>query len=366
MSLLPDGIGGGSRCDNGKCLWDDSICEDFQGQCAIKIEEVKDKCGNWEECKGVVCREDYKLNGVNVCLARSSINPNPAAVTDGMMAIAKNKEDWTGLLQDFGDSMSLLQGGAGGGSRCDNGKCLWDDSICENFQGQCAIPIEEVKDKCGNWEECKGVVCRKDYVLNGKNVCLARSSIDPDAVIPGMLAIAKTPEEPSCQGEKACEQNIGTIKEGACLGASACTINDSRINQDETTIEAHACQGDYMCSDNEKYIGSEACQGTGGCAQNRGNIGAGACHGEGVCKYNRGTIGDGACQVDFGCFSNIGIIDAGCCIMGTNYHWACDQNKGHISCQIDDSGIWTVDVTCPEDIGNAKCKEGKYTEKDIV
>ena len=52
--------------------------------------------------------------------------------------------------------------------------------------------------------------------------------------------------------------------------------------------------------------------------------------------------------------------------MGTNYHWACDQNKGHISCQIDDSGIWTVDVTCPEDIGNAKCKEGKYTEKDIV
>ena len=89
--------------------------------------------------------------------------------------------------------MFLLQDGAGGGSRCDNGKCLWDDSICQNFQGQCAIPIEDVKTKCGNWDECKGVVCRKDYVLNGVDVCLARSSIDPVAVIPGMVAIAKTP-----------------------------------------------------------------------------------------------------------------------------------------------------------------------------
>ena len=101
--------------------------------------------------------------------------------------------EWTSLSQDYGDSMFLLQDGAGGGSRCDNGKCLWDDSICQNFQGQCAIPIEDVKTKCGNWDECKGVVCRKDYVLNGVDVCLARSSIDPVAVIPGMVAIAKTP-----------------------------------------------------------------------------------------------------------------------------------------------------------------------------
>jgi len=189
MYWQTDGMGGGTSCENGDCLWDSDRCIHFQGQCAMYLEEVDTNCGQWDECGGVVCSPDYVVDGHEVCLARRKIDTGTWA--QGKIAIVK-----TGMIdllhsQDFGDQMSLLPGELGGGSGCINGKCPWNDLICQDYGGQCAIPIDEIKTKCGNWDECQGMVCRKDYVLDGVNVCLARGKIDLSSVTPGMVAVAK-------------------------------------------------------------------------------------------------------------------------------------------------------------------------------
>jgi len=77
-----------------------------------------------------------------------------------------------------------LLGGAGSASDCGDHPnpnhgpamtCLWDDRYCNNTAGgQCGILESEIAEKCGNWDECAGVIC---YANNEQPYCLARGQI---------------------------------------------------------------------------------------------------------------------------------------------------------------------------------------------
>ena len=59
------------------------------------------------------------------------------------------------------------------------GACIWDDAYCVRLPSipnlnQCAIPEDQITEKCGAWEDCAGVVCKAVY--NG--YCLARKVWD--------------------------------------------------------------------------------------------------------------------------------------------------------------------------------------------
>jgi len=69
----------GNSCrppDGGGCIYEEDKCDEQIGvECGILIENVAAKCGSWDLCAGVVCREDYKIDGKQACLARARIDP---------------------------------------------------------------------------------------------------------------------------------------------------------------------------------------------------------------------------------------------------------------------------------------------------
>jgi hypothetical protein len=52
----------------------------------------------------------------------------------------------------------------------------------------------------------------------------------------------------SCQGNRACDGNTGTIEDESCVGGSACLNNQGDISTD-------SCRGFESCSDNKANVG---------------------------------------------------------------------------------------------------------------
>ena len=73
--------------------------------------------------------------------------------------------------------IKLTKGEPGTNSACLPTGCIYDTKYCINKYGQCGILEKEVEQKCGDWQLCKGVVCRDDY--NG--YCLARGEMGTKA-----------------------------------------------------------------------------------------------------------------------------------------------------------------------------------------
>ena len=150
-------------------------------------------------CGGVVCKEDYKFNGKQYCLARWGIDKTATdAVSHSSTAPARNRRwvavPWTTISEALvrrrlprpkGRRHRLLvheaeRHGCGCPMLAASG-CIEPPPVA----GQCAIFKEDVESVCGGDPMCGGVVCRHTYEFMGKLYCLARWGIDEDAIDSG-------------------------------------------------------------------------------------------------------------------------------------------------------------------------------------
>ena len=93
---------------------------------------------------------------------------------------------------DIPTVIELVDGAPGTNSRClpktkgqDKNNCIFHTDYCTRLHGQCGIPKNEFKEKCGEWEDCKGGVCRDYEIIDPKTktvteYCLARGNMTTD------------------------------------------------------------------------------------------------------------------------------------------------------------------------------------------
>eukprot|EP00038_Savillea_parva_P029209 m.69519 g.69519 ORF g.69519 m.69519 type:complete len:908 (-) comp8589_c0_seq1:73-2796(-) len=78
VRIAKGAAGSNAGCGDQPCIFDPTYCQELPtaaGQCAMLESEARDKCGRWDVCAGVVCRDDY----LGFCLARGRMDPAKAS-----------------------------------------------------------------------------------------------------------------------------------------------------------------------------------------------------------------------------------------------------------------------------------------------
>lgn len=230
---------------------DDHIFANYV-ECSNRLKKqctIDDKCRLDGDTCTTKCefRDQYKLSCEidNKCKFDSSNNQCTTKCkyrTDDKCTI-DNKCNYVDTIEP------VKKGGKGVNTSCikdrnGNTSCIFDPNICVEKYGQCAIRENEVLNKCGNWDKCKGVVCKKDY--NGW--CLARGqwNEDPNQTKPNMWGYKKVKK---CIA-KACDKrskeecfNIKDSKDNKCL------LDENNVCK---KLENHDCLTDSCDSGNPK------------------------------------------------------------------------------------------------------------------
>jgi len=223
--------GGYSQCQATGCIYDSAFCVDtvLSGQCGILEVEVPEKCGQWELCAGVIC--SASLNGY--CVARHAM-------------IRGANSDWYSYQKKVVLSAGPPAGVTfqqtevsqpGGGSPCQSTGCIYDPQFCVDFvyPSQCGIAIDQIEQKCGQWDLCAGVICQPEW----KGYCLARDQMS-SAAISGWWSYQK--------------QVDGEVLDDCDDGATCIPFNlPARCTGDEYCPQLADCYNECYDSGNGKF-----------------------------------------------------------------------------------------------------------------